>query len=324
MRLDATTDTHSEKPERSGFLSAHDKCFAQSSAQAATHGEAARGARAATAEHLRQLAAVMPIEPSLIAELAVLGIVTGFLAGLLGIGGAMVLVPFITIVLTHRGYPPEYTVKMAVATSLATICFTSLSSARAHHRRGAVKWNVVALLVPGILVGSLAGSQIGAALPGKSLSTLFAVFVAFSATQMFLDRKPHATRTLPGPAGMFAAGGAIGAVSSLVGAGGAFISVPFMTWCNVKIHDAVGTSAALGFPIALAGTIGYAWAGRDLPAMPPGSFGYIYLPGLVAISAASVVLAPLGARTAHRMDIRPLRKLFALVLYGLAAYFILR
>jgi uncharacterized membrane protein YfcA len=266
----------------------------------------------------------MPIEPSLIAELALLGIVTGFLAGLLGVGGAMIMVPFMTIVLAHRGYPAEYTLKMAVATSLATICFTSLSSARAHHRRGAVKWNVVALLAPGILVGSLAGSQIGAALPGKSLGTLFAVFIAFSATQMFLDRKPHSTRTLPGPAGMFAAGGAIGVVASLVGAGGAFISVPFMTWCNVKIHDAVGTSAALGFPIALAGTIGYAWAGRDLPAMPPGSIGYIYLPGLIAISAASVVLAPIGARTAHRMDIRPLRKLFAFVLFALAIYFILR
>lgn len=266
----------------------------------------------------------MPIEPSLIAELALLGIVTGFLAGLLGIGGAMVMVPFMTIVLTHRGYPPEYTVKMAVATSLATICFTSLSSARAHHRRGAVKWNVVALLAPGIIVGSLAGSQLGAALPAKSLGVLFAVFIAFSATQMFLDRKPHAARTLPGPAGMFSAGGVIGVVSSLVGAGGAFISVPFMTWCNVKIHDAVGTSAALGFPIAFAGTVGYAWAGRDLPAMPAGSIGYIYLPGLIAISAASVVLAPLGARTAHRMDIRPLRKLFALVLYALAIYFILR
>jgi len=173
-------------------------------------------------------------------------------------------------------------------------------------------------------VGSLAGAQVGAALPGKSLGVIFGVFVAFSATQMFIERKPRPTRTLPGPAGMFAAGGVIGVVSSIVGAGGAFISVPFMAWCNVKIHDAVGTSAALGFPIALAGTAGYAWAGRDLPAMPPGAIGFIYLPGLLAISAASVLLAPLGARTAHRMDIRPLRRLFAVVLYALAAYFILR
>jgi uncharacterized membrane protein YfcA len=266
----------------------------------------------------------MPIEPVLFAELGALGIVTGFLAGLLGVGGAMIMVPFVNIVLAHRGFPADYTVKMAVATSLATICFTSISSMRAHHRRGAVIWKVVASLAPGIVVGSLLGAQLGAALPGKLLGMLFGVFVAFSATQMLLDRKPKATRTLPGPAGMFGAGAGIGVIAALVGAGGAFMSVPFMTWCNVKIHDAVGTASALGFPIALAGTIGYAWAGRDLPGMPPGSIGFIYLPALIAIAAASVLTAPLGARTAHRMDIRPLRKLFALVLYGLAAYFILR
>jgi uncharacterized protein len=215
-------------------------------------------------------------------------------------------------------------VKMAVATSLATICFTSLSSVRAHHRRGAVLWPIARRLAPGILLGSLVGAQLAVALPGKILSVLFACFVAFSATQMFLDRKPNATRTMPGTLGTAGMGGLIGMLSSLVGAGGAFISVPFMTWCNVKIHNAVGTSAALGFPIALAGTLGYMWAGRELPQMPPGSVGYLYLPGLAVISLASMSMAPLGARTAHRMDIRPLRKVFAMLLYGLAGYFLLR
>lgn len=266
----------------------------------------------------------MSIEPQLIVELLLLGIATGFLAGLLGIGGGMLMVPFITFILTSKGYPQEYTVKMAVATSLATICFTSLSSVRAHHRRGAVLWPIVRLLTPGILLGSLVGAQVAVALPGKILSVLFAVFVAFSATQMFLDRKPKPSRTLPGSLGTFGMGGVIGMLSSLVGAGGAFVSVPFMTWCNVKIHDAVGTSAALGFPIALAGTLGYIWAGQGLPQMPPGSIGYLYLPGLVIIALASICTAPLGARTAHRMDIRPLKKVFAAVLYVLAAYFLLR
>ena len=266
----------------------------------------------------------MTLEPLLIGQLAVLGLCTGFLAGLLGIGGGMLMVPFVTFILTSQGYPSEYTVKMAVATSLATICFTSLSSVRAHHRRSAVLWPVVRLLAPGILLGSLIGAQVAAALPGNVLGVLFAAFVAFSATQMFLNRKPTPSRTLPGRLGTFGMGGVIGMLSSLVGAGGAFVSVPFMTWCNIKIHDAVGTSAALGFPIALAGTLGYIWAGMDLPQMPPGSVGYLYLPGLVVISLASVITAPWGARTAHAMDIRPLRKVFAGVLYVLAAYFLLR
>lgn len=267
----------------------------------------------------------MPLlDPLLIAELALIGTGTGFLAGLLGIGGGMIMVPFLTMILTGKGYPADYTVKMAVATSLATIAFTSLSSVRAHHKRGAVLWPLVKVLAPGILVGSVLGAQVAHALPGKLLGVLFAVFVAFSATQMFLNRKPKPSRTLPGPLATFGVGGAIGLLSALVGAGGAFVSVPFMTWCNVKIHDAVGTSSALGFPIAVAGTAGYVWAGMDLPQMPAGSVGYLYLPGLAVISTASMLMAPLGARTAHRMDIQPLKKAFAFVLYGLAAYFLFR
>ena len=267
---------------------------------------------------------MMNIELQLIVELILMGAVAGFLAGLMGIGGGMFMVPFMTFILTAKGFPADYVVKMAVATSLATICFTSLSSVRAHHQRGAVLWPVVKLLAPGILLGSLIGAQIAVALPTKILSTVFALFVAFSATQMILDRKPKPTRTLPGGLGMFGMGNVIGLLSSLVGAGGAFISVPFMTWCNVKIHQAVATSAALGFPIALAGTLGYIWAGQDMPNMPPGSVGYLYVPGLLFMALASMSTAPLGARTAHRMDIRPLKRVFAVALYILAAYFLIR
>jgi uncharacterized membrane protein YfcA len=266
----------------------------------------------------------MPLEPQLIAALLVIGLCTGFLAGLLGIGGGMIMVPFLTFIFTAKGFPAEYTVKMAVATSLASICLTSLSSVRAHHNRGAVRWPIVRLMAPGIVLGSIVGAQFAAALPSKLLGILFSIFVAFSATQMFIDRKPKPSRTLPGRVGTFGIGGVIGMLSSLVGAGGGFVSVPFMTWCNVKIHDAVGTSSALGFPIALAGTLGYIWAGKNLQDMPPGSFGYLYLPGLVIVSLASVCTAPLGARTAHRMNIRPLKKVFASILYVLAAYFVFR
>lgn len=152
------------------------------------------------------------------------------------------------------------------------------------------------------------------------LTLLFAVFVTFSATQMFIDKKPKPTRQLPQGAGMFGAGGLIGILSALVGAGGGFVSVPFMTWCNVKIHNAVATSAALGFPIALAGTVGYIVSGWNLAELPPGTFGFIYLPALVVISIASVFTAPLGARAAHALNVKQLKRAFAAMLYVLAVY----
>ena len=258
----------------------------------------------------------------LVVELLVLGSVTGFLAGLLGIGGGMLLVPFMTFLLSARGMPAEYVVKMAIATSLATICFTSIASVRAHHERGAVLWPVAKLLAPGIVLGSLLGAQVAKALPSQALAVLFALFVSFSATQMLIDRKPKPSRQLPGGAGMLAAGGVIGLFASLVGAGGAFVSVPFMTWCNVRIHSAVATSAALGFPIAVAGTLGYVIAGWSLRDMPTGAIGFIYLPALLTISIASVITAPFGARSAHAMDVRKLKRVFACLLFGLAAWMI--
>ncbi|MBU3740296.1 MAG: sulfite exporter TauE/SafE family protein, partial [Rhodoferax sp.] len=205
------------------------------------------------------------IDPMLILELAVLGLATGFLAGLLGIGGGMIMVPFLTAMLSHRGVAPELTVKMAIATSMATILFTSISSVRAHHRRGAVRWDVVRGLAPGILLGgALASLGVFAVLKGSWLALFFALFVGFSATQMFLDKKPAPSRSMPGFAGQLGAGGLIGFLSGLVGAGGGFVSVPFMTWCNVAIHNAVATSAALGFPIALANVTGYIIGGLGL------------------------------------------------------------
>jgi uncharacterized membrane protein YfcA len=260
------------------------------------------------------------LEWQLVLELLVLGLFTGLLAGLLGIGGGMLMVPFMTLLLTHKGMPSQYVVKIAIATSLATICFTSVASVRSHHKRGAVRWDIVKLLAPGIIVGSLLGAQVAKALPAAVLYLLFAGFVGFSGTQMLLDRKPKPTRQLPAGPGMLASGAGIGVLSALVGAGGGFISVPFMTWCNVSIHNAVATSAALGFPIALAGTVGYIVAGWSLSDMPSGTLGFIYLPALVTIALASVITAPLGARLAHRLNVKQLKRVFALLLYVLAAY----
>jgi uncharacterized membrane protein YfcA len=263
----------------------------------------------------------MTIEALLVAELAVLGVGTGFLAGLLGIGGGMLMVPFITLILGHRGVPADLAVKMAIATSMATIIFTSISSVRAHHARGAVRWDIVKRLSPGIVIGSLVGSLgVFSLLKGTALAIFFALFVGFSATQMFLDRKPKPTRQMPGTGGQLAAGGAIGFISGLVGAGGGFISVPFMTWCNVAIHNAVATSAALGFPIAVANVAGYIASGRSVQGLPDYSIGYIWLPALAVIAVCSFITAPFGARAAHSLPVKKLKRVFASILYVLGAY----
>lgn len=264
------------------------------------------------------------MDPGLVLALLAMGCGGGFAAGLLGIGGGMVLVPFITMVFTAKGFPPAVVVHMAIATALATIMFTSLSSLRAHHAHGAILWPVVRRFAPGLVLGSFLGPYLGRLLDTRWLALVFALFVAFSATQMLRNKKPHPARELPGPGGMFAAGGAIGTLAGLVGAGGGFISVPFMAWCNVKIHNAVATSAALGFPIALAGTLANMAYGWGQPGLPEYSVGFVYLPALAVISAASVLMAPLGARTAHRMPVGKLKRAFAIVLYALAAYMFMR
>jgi uncharacterized membrane protein YfcA len=263
----------------------------------------------------------MIIEPLLLAELAVLGLCTGFLAGLLGIGGGMIMVPFLTYMLGARGVSPDLAVKMAIATSMATIIFTSVSSVRAHHKKKAVRWDLVKGLAPGIVIGSLIGSLgIFAFAKGTSLALFFALFVGFSATQMFLDKKPAPSRQVPGVQGLLGAGGLIGLLSGLVGAGGGFISVPFMAWCNVAIHNAVATSAALGFPIALANVAGYIVSGQNVQNLPAYSFGYLWLPALVVIAVCSVFMAPVGAGVAHKLPVKQLKRVFASVLYLLAAY----
>lgn len=263
----------------------------------------------------------MYLDPLLTTELAVLGLCTGFLAGLLGIGGGMVLVPFLTYFLGQQQVAPGLAVKMAIATSMATIVFTSISSVRAHHQRGAVRWDIARRLAPGIVLGSLAASLgVFALLKGSFLALFFALFVSFSAWQMLRNKKPAPSRQMPGTAGQLAAGGTIGFLSGLVGAGGGFVSVPFMVWCNVPIHQAVATSAALGFPIALANAAGYVASGQSVAGLPPLSLGYVWLPALTVIALCSVLTAPLGARAAHQLPVAQLKQMFAALLMALAAY----
>jgi uncharacterized membrane protein YfcA len=251
-----------------------------------------------------------------------IGGVVGFIAGLLGIGGGMTMIPLLTLIFSYQHFPPEHILHIAVATSLATIVFTSISSVRAHHAHDAVVWPIFWKLGPGILVGSLLGPQLVSGLSTAALSGVFAAFTAFTATRLLINLKPKRMRSLPGRLGMFAVGSGLGALSSMVGAGGAFISVPFMTACNVRIHNAVATSAALGLPIAAAGTVGYLIAGLRQTDLPPYTIGYLNLPALFAIATASMLAAPAGARMAHRWPVARLRRAFAALLYAVAAFFL--
>ncbi|NTV15033.1 MAG: sulfite exporter TauE/SafE family protein [Desulfobulbaceae bacterium] len=255
---------------------------------------------------------------TLIVTYLAVGAVAGILAGLLGVGGGLVIVPMLAFFFTRQGLPPESIMHLALGTSMASIVFTSISSFRAHHQRGAVRWDIVRRIVPGILVGTFLGSFVAARLSTPFLKGFFVAFLYYVSYQMLSGRKPGKTRDYPGAAGMFGAGGTIGVVSSLVGIGGGTLSVPFLLWCNLAVHHAIGTSAAIGFPIALAGTAGYIVNGWGVTGLPSHAIGYIYLPALAAIASASVLTAPLGASLAHRLPVPQLKQVFAVLLLVVA------
>ncbi len=247
-----------------------------------------------------------------------IGLSVGFLAGLFGIGGGMIMVPMLVFVFTAKGFPAEHLMHISLATSMATIVFTSLSSVGAHHRHGAVDWRVARAMAPGIVAGALAATLVAGFVPTRPLAVFFAVFMLYASLQMFFEMKPKPSRQLPGAAGLFGMGAGIGALSSVLAAGGAFLSIPFFVRCNVPLKRAIGTAAANGFPIAVAGTIGYILNGLHASGLPDGSLGYVYLPALAIVAAASMPLAPLGAKLAHRLPVKRLRIVLALMLLAIA------
>ncbi len=253
-----------------------------------------------------------------LAMYSAVGAIVGILAGLFGVGGGMVIVPMLVYAFHLMNVPVEVTMHLALATSLASIIFTSVSSFMAHNRRGAVHWDVVRKIVPGIVVGTFLGSCVAAALSTSFLKIFFVIFLYFVATQLLLNKKPKPGREIPGIAGMFGVGNIIGAVSSLVGIGGGTLSVPFMLWCNIPAHHAIGTSSAIGLPIAVAGTIGYIFNGWGTAGLPPYSLGYVYLPALAGIAVVSIMTAPLGVKLAHSLPVDRLKRIFSLLLYVVA------
>jgi uncharacterized membrane protein YfcA len=239
-----------------------------------------------------------------------LGVLAGLLAGLLGVGGGIIIVPMLTFLFASQHLPDAHIAHLAIGTSLATIVFTSISSMKSHNARGAVEWGIFKSISPGILVGSLFGTWVAAQLSTRFLKGFFVVFLIYVSIQMFLEFKPSPRKPV-GNAGMFGFGSLIGGISALVGIGGGTMSVPLLLWHSVPIRSAIGTSAAIGFPIAIAGTTGYILNGLREPTLPPYTFGYIYLPALFGVSFMSMLTAPLGTKIAHRIPVKSLKKGFA-------------
>lgn len=250
------------------------------------------------------------------------GCLSGVLAGLFGIGGGMIIVPALIVVFTWLQVDPAVLTQLAVGSSLAAIVVTAVSATRTHHEKGAVHWPVFRALAPGLCVGVWLGAQLAHRLPGSQLQVMFGVFALLVAAQMGLGLQPKPSRALPGPLGLSAVGGAIGGVSALFGIGGGSLTVPFLSWCNVRMQEAVGTSAACGLPIALAGTASYIVTGWDGPSLPVGSTGYIYWPAVVGIVLCSAPCARFGATLAHRLPAVQLKRAFALFLLVLGIQFI--
>ena len=256
-----------------------------------------------------------------IVMLMLCGSISGFLAGLLGIGGGMILVPFMIAVFNHLDFNQNVIVHMAIATGMATILFTTTSAIWAHHKHNSIDWKLVAALSPGLVIGSLiGGSEIFEAINASWLSLFFAIFIVYTSIQMIINKKQTAGRELPGPAGLFSFGALAGVMASLVGAGGAFITVPFMLWCNVKPHMAMASSSGLGFPVAAAATIGYIYGSWGNPNLPEGTLGFIYVPAVLCIVVVSIFTAPLGAKMARKLNVTQLKRIFGVMLFMVAAF----
>ena len=244
------------------------------------------------------------------------GIFAGFFAGLLGIGGGIMMVPMLLFIFEQQGLGGQALMKVAFATSMAAIMFTSVSSFRIHHKLGNVRWDIVKRAVPGVAIGIVIGAFIIKFIDIVALTAIFLAFVLYIATDMMVGfKKPKASRQLPPPIGQGIFGMVVGVLSFLLSAGGGFLTVPFLTWCNIDIRKAIGTSAALGFPIAVFGSIGYILNGLSVAGRPEPSLGYIYLPALLGIILMSVIFAPIGAKASQKLNPVPLKRLFAAILY---------
>lgn len=252
------------------------------------------------------------------------GVFVGFFSGLLAIGGGALMVPLLAFIFDAKGFPAPYVVHLALGTCVAAMLFTAASSARSHHRHKAVNRGVLARMVPGILVGTLAGAALASLLDARLLSIAFTTLIFYVAALMLVDVKAHPERELPGAARVSLVSGAIGLFSSLTATGGSVMLVAYLIRRNLSMHEAIGTASAVSWSLALFGTLGYLAAGALEPGLPEWSIGYVYLPALALIVTTSMLMAPVGAALAHRTPARTLKRLFAVVLFALAVGMLLR
>jgi uncharacterized protein len=263
------------------------------------------------------------IDPHIVLAYLAIGALVGFLAGMLGIGGGATMVPILVLLFEAQDFPREHLVHIAVGSAMATILFTSVSSVRAHAKRASVRWDVAAAMTPGILVGGFAGALIASRISTFALGVFFACFVYCMSANLWFGGQAKAGRDIPGRWALAGVGTVISTLSSLVAIGGAAMTVPFLVWCRVPLVHAIGTSSAVGFPVAVAATVGYVWAGMEHP-VPSPSLGYVYLPATLIVACASVLTAPLGARAAHSLPTHILRRVFAALLFTLATRMLIK
>jgi hypothetical protein len=243
------------------------------------------------------------------------GAFAGLSAGLFGVGGGMIIVPVLVWIFTVYAFPPEVITHLAIGTSLATIAVTSLSSLMAHNKRGGVCWEVWRHMALGLVIGSLVGAGVADMIDGQMLQVIIGAGALLMALKMlFLSNKEQLDRPLPHAGVQFGAGTGIGLASSIFGIGGGSLTVPFLNWSGLPMRQSVGTSAACGLPIALAGAAGFAWFGQDVANMPAGTIGFIHITGFLCISVASFAMAKVGAKLAHVLPALTLKRAFGVLL----------
>ena len=253
-----------------------------------------------------------------------IGAVAGTVAGLFGVGGGTIIVPSLIFAFGLQGFSGEVATHMAIGTSLATIVITSISSVLAHNKKGAVRWDLFWRFTPGLCIGVWIGAYTAAQLTGKTLMLAFGIFSVIIAIQMGFKLQAKGGRDVPGLAGLTASGGIIGWLSALFGIGGGSLTVPFLSWCRVSIHEAIGTAAAGGLPIAFVGALGYVYEGWQRSQLPEWSAGFVYLPAFFGIILMSTLFAKLGAYLAHNLPPDKLKQIFAIMLFLIGVSFIIK